>query len=81
MTFMEWLLTNVQDNYQENYNSFCKAFNTAFADLDLHHFNLDLHFDESSRAELALNLIIQTVICKINSEHLINGALKNSVKH
>ena len=68
----EWLLTNVQDNYQENYNSFCEAFNTAFADLDLHHFNLDLHFDESSRAELALNLIIQTVICKIISEHLIN---------
>ena len=67
----EWLLTNVQDNYQENYNSFCKAFNTAFADLDLHHFNLDLHFDESSRAELALNLIIQTVICKIISEQLI----------
>ena len=68
----EWLLTNVQDNYQENYNSFCKAFNTAFADLDLHHFNLDLHFDESSRVELTFNLIIQTVICKIISEHLIN---------
>lgn len=69
----KWLIHNVQDNYQKNYNLFCKAFNAAFADLDLHHFNLVLHSDsESSRAELALNLIIQTVICKIISEYLIN---------
>lgn len=68
----EWLVTSVQTNYQENYNLFCDAFNAAFTDLNLHHFNLDLHFEESSRAELTLNLIIQTVICKIISEHLIN---------
>lgn len=68
----EWLINNVQNSYQESYNSFCKIFNTTFDHLDLEHFNLNLHFNKLNRSELTLNLIIQTIICKTISRHLIN---------
>lgn len=75
-----WLENDVQNNYQEAYDTFCNIFNAAFGSIDLNHFDLNLHFDETKHSELALHLIVETIIFKIISEHLINEIGANDDK-
>lgn len=68
-----WLDKTMKNDFKKFYNHFSKLFNSAFTNLNEEHFDLQFKQDTNSTIELTIDLIIQTVITKLISEHLIRS--------